>query len=99
MERNNVCHENRSEIEIWLSGMDGYDQEKLLDKYSKKTAEVCNQLNPQEYLDVKMDILVLKYSREALLDSYVNNDSVVDYPGLRLNEFLAYEKNNPITEG
>jgi hypothetical protein len=91
----NICDAKRTKILKGLKALNEFDQEMLLDKYSQKTKDVYDTFKPQDYLDIKMDILILKYCKDALVDSYVNGDPVVDQPGHTLNEFLGNEMLKP----
>ncbi len=63
----------------------------LLDKYCKQIGDVFQNLSAQEYIDISIDILLLKTSKEDLIDSYVKADPVIDQPGCKLHEFLNKE--------
>ena len=91
----NKREENKTKVIEWLNTMSEHDQEVLLDRYSQKTKDIYNTFTPQEYLDLKMDILILKYSRDSLVDSYVSTHPVIDHPGCQLGEFLVNEMVNP----
>jgi hypothetical protein len=63
----------------------------LLNKYSRQASEVYHKLSPQDYMDVTIDIFLLQSSKNALVETYMNGDPVVDCPGCRLEEFLNRE--------
>jgi hypothetical protein len=70
----------------------------LLDKYSQQIKDFRHSLSSQDYIDISIDIFLMKTNKEALVDSYVNGDPIVDHPGCRFNEFLDKELVNRILQ-
>lgn len=75
----------------WLEEMNETERMELIDKYSKKTRDVCHNLSGQEYIDISIDIYLLKSSKDNLVNSYLNEDTVADHPECRFNEYLNNE--------
>jgi hypothetical protein len=48
----------------------------------------------KDNINVINKILLLKHSKNALIESYAKGDPVVDHAGCRLNEFLNSEMAN-----
>ena len=66
----------------------------LLNKYTRQTEDIYCTFSEEDNIDVIKKILLFKFSKDALVDSFMNGDPVVDYPGCRLNEFLNNEMAN-----
>ena len=66
----------------------------LLNKYTRQTEDIYCTFSAEDNIDVIEKILLFKFSKDALVDSFMNGDPVVDYPGCRLNEFLNNEMTN-----
>lgn len=74
-----------------LNSMDDTERAMLIDKYSRMTRDVYHKFNAQDYIDISIDIFLLRSSKDELVDSYVNGNPVIDQPGCRLNDFLNKE--------
>jgi hypothetical protein len=66
----------------------------LLNKYTRRTEDIYCTFSADDNIDVIEKILLFKFSKNALVDSFMRGDPVVDYPGCRLNEFLKNEMTN-----
>ena len=74
-----------------LKALNEVERIELLNKYSKQASEVFHNLSPQDYMDVTIDIFLLQSSKNALVETYMNGDPIVDCPGCRLEDFLNRE--------
>lgn len=77
-----------------LNAMDEIERMELIDKYCQHTKDVYRNLSPQEYIDISLDIFLLRSSKDDLVASYVNENPVIDHPGCMLHEFLNKEMEN-----
>ena len=66
----------------------------LLNKYTRQTEDIYCTFSAEDNIDVIEKILLFKFSKDALVDAFINGDPIVDYPGCRLNEFLDNEMTN-----
>jgi hypothetical protein len=66
----------------------------LLNKYTRQTEDIYCTFSAKGNMDIINKILLLKHSKDALIESYAKGDPVVDHPGCRLNEFLNSEMAN-----
>ena len=74
-----------------LQALNEVERIELLNKYSKQASEVFHNLSPQDYMEITIDIFLLQSSENALVETYMNGDPIVDCPGCRLEEFLNRE--------
>ena len=77
-----------------LNALDDKERMILLNKYTRKTEDIFCTFSAKDNIDIINKILVLKHNKDALVESYTNEDPVVDHPGCRLNEFLNSEMAN-----
>jgi len=66
----------------------------LLNKYTRQTEDIYCTFSAKDNMDIINKILLLKHSKNALIESYGKGVPVVDHPGCRLNEFLNSEMAN-----
>ena len=98
MDSSNISEFGRMTITDWLNALDDTERMLLINKYSQHTENVYYTFQAKEKIDIITKILLFKFNKDALVDSYVNGDPVVDHPGCRLNEFLSNEILNQIIQ-
>jgi MinD superfamily P-loop ATPase len=74
-----------------LTSLDDKERMILLNKYTRQTEDIYCTFSAKDNINIINKILLLKHSKDALVEFYTNGDPVVDYPGCRLNEFLNSE--------
>ena len=77
-----------------LNALDDEERMLLLNKYTRQTEDIYCTFSEKDNMDIINKILLLKHSKDALVEYYTNGDPVVDHPGCRLNEFLNSEMAN-----
>jgi hypothetical protein len=77
-----------------LNALDDKERMILLNKYTRQTEDIYCTFSAKDNMDIINKILLLKHSKNALIESYAKGDPVVDHPGCRLNEFLNSEMAN-----
>ena len=77
-----------------LNALDDKERMILLNKYTRQTEDIYCTFSEKDNMDIINKILLLKHSKNALIESYAKGDPVVDHPGCRLNEFLNSEMAN-----
>jgi len=77
-----------------LNALDDKERMILLNKYTRQTEDIYCTFSAKDNINIINKILVLKHSKDALIESYAKGDPIVDYPGCRLNEFLNSEMAN-----
>ena len=77
-----------------LNALEDKERMILLNKYTRRTEDIYCTFSEKDNINIINKILLLKHSKDALVESYKNEDPVVDYPGCRLNEFLNNEMAN-----
>ena len=68
-----------------LKAVEDNERIALLDKYYMQIGDVLQNLSAQEYIDISIDILLLKTNKDDLIDSYINADPVIDQSWCRLH--------------
>ena len=63
----------------------------LVDKFTKLTEADHRNLDSTQHIKVVQQTLQLKFSKEALIESFLSGHAVVDSPSNRLNDFLIRE--------
>jgi hypothetical protein len=96
MDSSNISDFGRMTTTEWLNALDDTERMLLVNKYSQQTENVYYTLHAKEKIDIITKIFSFKFNKDALVDSYVNGDPVVDHPGCRLDEFLDNEIINRI---
>lgn len=74
-----------------LNALTDTDRMTLLNKYTRLTENVYCTFNSEKNIDIITKICIFKFDNDALVDAYMTEDPVVDYPGYRLYEFLNNE--------
>jgi MinD superfamily P-loop ATPase len=78
-------------IPEWLGALEDTERMLLINKYTQQTENIYYTFCAKERIDIITKIFSFKFNKDALVDSYVNGDPVVDHPGCRLDEFLRDE--------
>lgn len=91
MEKVGRFHKEKDTVFNRLYEMSSFERIRLMDKYSKITEPVFSSFAEEDVLEIVAKLLNLKFSRSSLIDTFLEEDPVVDSPGYRLNEFLTKE--------
>ena len=82
---------NKSKVLERLKSLSNTDRMLLLNKYSHQTENIYCTFKAEQNIDIIIKIFMLKFNKDALIDTYVNGDPIVDEPGCRLGDFLDNE--------
>ena len=82
---------NKTKVMRKLDEMRDDDRMVLLNKYERKKEDCYCTFSSDQNIAVISKICLFKFSKNALVDSYMNGDPVVDRPGCRLDDFINHE--------
>lgn len=91
IEKIKLLNKDKNAVFNKLYQMDNFDRVRLIDKYSKIAEPVYISYSDEKVTVIVTKLLKMKFSRLSLLNTFVNEDPVVDHPGYRLDEFLTKE--------
>jgi hypothetical protein len=91
MEFNSVSEADKSRVLERLKSLNSTDRILLLNKYSRQTENIYCTFSAEKNIDIITKIFTLKFNKDALVDTYVNGDPIVDQLGCRLSDFLDNE--------
>ena len=94
METTNIKLSNKELVAEKLRQLSSTDRILLLNKFTKVAEPGHSDLDDVQIVKIVQKTLFLKFSREALIESFLADDAVVDSPGYRLNDFLVRELSN-----
>ena len=82
---------NRTIVVKRLDALNDEDRMLLLNKYAQQTEDIYCTFSADKNIDVISKIFLFKFNKEALVDSYMKGDPVVDHPDCRFDEFINNE--------
>jgi len=91
MERVSKFQARHDQVFNRLYEMSSCDRIRLIDSYAKKAEQVFHEFPEEQVIEIVTQILRIKFSKQALIDSFLAGDPVVDSPGCRLDEYLLSE--------
>ncbi len=91
IELNSMANDKKATVLEKLKLLNSTDRMLLLNKYSRQTENIYCTFRAETNIDIITKIFTLKFNNDALVDTYVNGDPIVDVPGARLSDFLDNE--------
>jgi hypothetical protein len=91
MEFNSIADDKKNIVMERLKGLNNIERIMLLDRYAQRTENIYCIFRTDQKIDIITRIFTLKFNNDALVDTYVNGDPIVDVPGCRLSDFLDNE--------
>jgi hypothetical protein len=91
MEFNSIFDGKKATVLEKLKLLNSTDRILLLSKYSRQAENIYCMFKTDQKIDIITKIFTLKFNNDALVDAYVNGDTVVDQLGCRLSDFLDNE--------
>ena len=74
-----------------LKALSGTERILLVEKFTRLTEADHRNLDSSQRIKVVQKTLLLKFSKDALVESFLSGHTSVDSPGNRLNDFLIRE--------
>ena len=88
---NSMSDDKKATVMERLKTLNSTDRMLLLNKYSRQTENIYCMFRADQKIDIVTKIFTLKFNNDALVDTYVNGDPIVDQLGCRLSDFLDNE--------
>ena len=90
----NIIQPRKEMIAEKLKELSSTDRILLLNKFTKLAKPDHSGLEEIQAIEIIQNTLLFKFNKEALIKSFLADDTAVDSPGYRLNDFLVRELTN-----